>query len=403
MPTVARESCKSVRTLCFVAVASALGSCSLDGREVQIADRPLEAGGGAEPMPTEQREVPPIDATASPVVTGCEAPNCRGDVQLLQEERPSDGPVPLLPVDAGVESPTDVAQLEDKLLQGEPCSESGDCASGSCRATEGSGSVCCTPDCGVDEICGPSGNTCVTPKASRGVACVVDDECASGSCSDGVCCEEACDGVCETCAGTGICRAPLDDNACPSIRCSALDATCADITGDIQTNRCQSKGSCKSLDACGLAPAGVECLIGFCDNEGQCRAPTVNCGGACESTGLVPGRTCCSFNDTFELTCVDERSCGASEDRRVLCDESSDCSDGSVCCSSSSPAGTQIFCLPEADCFPQPGVRASLNQVCAAPGASFSPCPIGQECQPNPPGNHLPDWSFCRQTQPVSN
>lgn len=406
-----RGSRELVRVIWVFSVLSALGGCSVDNREVRVTDRALADGEGDQTVSTNPNEPSKTGAEEDQTVATCESPSCPGEMRLQQDETQGEAASQLSPGDAGtrevnmveVESSIDAGPPQTKLALGEPCDESNICSSGDCRLTESSVRVCCRAGCDSAEVCGASGETCVTPKATQGTACVVDDECLSGSCTDGVCCQEACDGVCETCANSGVCRAPLDDNACPTVRCSALNATCADTTADIQTNRCESKGVCKSLDACGLAPAGVECVGGFCDNGGRCRAPTVNCGGACETTGLVPGRTCCSVNTTLEFICVDERGCGEAGDRTVICDEHRDCVEGSVCCSSDSPSGVEIFCVPEADCVRTPGIRASLRQICGAPGASSAPCPQGEECRLNPSDTHLPDWSLCRPAEPDLN
>ena len=59
----------------------------------------------------------------------------------------------------------------------------------------------------------PSGTTCngvgacgqvAPPNLANGQLCVSDTQCQSGFCTDGVCCESACDAPCEAC-GTGAC------------------------------------------------------------------------------------------------------------------------------------------------------------------------------------------------------
>lgn len=79
---------------------------------------------------------------------------------------------------------------------GEPTS----CGLYLCGATHCEASCTSTGDCAV-------GATCVTGKCrgpgENGKTCKGDDECLSGFCTDGVCCNAKCDGQCEACRRTG--------------------------------------------------------------------------------------------------------------------------------------------------------------------------------------------------------
>lgn len=285
------------------------------------------------------------------------------------------------------------------LREGEPCANAGQCASGACAASESGFAVCCASSCAAGDLCTADGTSCVTPTTEQGGRCLQDDDCETNFCADGVCCNESCDGVCETCADTGVCRGQFDDNACPFVRCSQLDNTCTESTTDITTDRCAAKGACKTEAACGLAPARSECPLGFCDGAGACQAPNVSCGGDCETGGVGGGRVCCSRTpqvNNVELLCTDERDCDDTFGFRAFCDEANDCRDGEVCCHVSSPATTEIFCAPAAECVREVGVRATVNVVCDAPAAEQSPCPEGDSCVLNTPLQHFPGWSFCQ-------
>lgn len=150
-------------------------------------------------------------------------------------------------------------------------------------------------------------------------ACTKDDDCASRSCSDGVCCQTECGG-CGTCSATpGTCtpRAANSEAAsCPAYRCKgtlecpstcALDADCAsNATCDPSTKKCVSRVICiddetlKDLtgktttcapyrctaDACRTQCGSVDdCAAGFvCDHGGRCiPAPTGQDGGCAVS------------------------------------------------------------------------------------------------------------------------
>lgn len=106
-----------------------------------------------------------------------------------------------------------------------------------------------------------------------GAACVGNDDCSSGVCDLGICCQGPCTGACRACvAGTG---------ACEPVR-SADDAdTCA------RASTCDASGACKKKDGqtCGT---GGECASGHCVDGVCCNSA---CSGACEACdGAVKGR-----------------------------------------------------------------------------------------------------------------
>jgi hypothetical protein len=173
------------------------------------------------------------------------------------------------------------------------------------------------PECALDFYCesmndggaggaggadGGAGSTC--PRVfDLGHACTRDSQCASGSCSDGVCCNINCDkcgscnvptslgtcvptaagtdpdndcidnesdpggkcggvcngqakcvypaagttcGTCKQCNGSGLCTIkPDDDTACGTIECDGLDTSCLNYN-DLTTMRCATLGTCKA-------------------------------------------------------------------------------------------------------------------------------------------------------------
>jgi MYXO-CTERM domain-containing protein len=172
------------------------------------------------------------------------------------------------------------------------------------------------PECALDYYCtaagadggtsdgGSAGATC--PKVfDLGHACDRNAQCASGTCSDGVCCNVNCDkcgscnlpgtigtcmpvpagtdpnndcidsasdptgkcggmcdghakcifpaagstcGTCKACNGAGLCNIkPDDDDACGTIDCDTLDTSCADYH-DLTAKRCGALGACKAAN-----------------------------------------------------------------------------------------------------------------------------------------------------------
>ncbi|MBL8950776.1 MAG: VCBS repeat-containing protein, partial [Myxococcaceae bacterium] len=115
---------------------------------------------------------------------------------------------------------------------------------------------------------GPAAVRCTKTQAPSGMWCKGDSECASGSCSDGVCCATACTGSCFGCAEPGA------EGVC-TVRQSKLetDASCPD-------RQCTVARSCTSGTSCGrvVAPDGYPCGVGDKCRGGVCVAQQVDAG-----------------------------------------------------------------------------------------------------------------------------
>jgi hypothetical protein len=133
-----------------------------------------------------------------------------------------------------------------KAPPGERCRIDHDCQTDICRRE-----VCCAGPCALCQSCrGPAGSCLNVPageddyqgttrcyngyacdgagscRSTTAQACTRPADCPSGFCSDGVCCDRACSGVCETCAGAfpGVCTAISNRNDDPG--CAGDDAVC---------------------------------------------------------------------------------------------------------------------------------------------------------------------------------
>ena len=173
------------------------------------------------------------------------------------------------------------------------------CVEGECLAT-------CD---GVDDC--QAGYLCVdgTCMKDLGLQCAQGDECASGHCVDGVCCEAACDGVCEFCAledHEGHCRAapegqdPRDD--CPE-----------DLVGS-----CNFSGVCSGERTCALYAEGTSCRAPRCHADD----PTLQIDSECDGEGTCVEleRSCAPF------------ACDPANGRCVTgCEVSDDCQPGYTC------------------------------------------------------------------------
>jgi hypothetical protein len=283
---------------------------------------------------------------------------------------------------------------------------------GSCGATPAStscglfacGATACKSTCSVDADCVASayceGTTCVSRKAG-GAACTSDSACVTGHCADGVCCDTACSGSCDSCnqsgsigtctpvadcetgptdagsetstetgpedtgaADTGL---PIADGAAPDPgpkptvggpfqRCNhddecstghCVEGVCCDTACN---DRCHSCALLTSPGKCTLEPIGVdlknECgaafqCVGTCGGDGECVGAgtgTMCARNRCTgpSTGLGPGYCpspggICGVDDAVPFDCapyICEPAFGAC---RTECNSSSDCANGTIC------------------------------------------------------------------------
>jgi hypothetical protein len=253
---------------------------------------------------------------------------------------------------------------------------------------------------------GGAGTGGVAGKA-LGTTCANGTTCSSGFCADGVCCDAACDRVCEQCSSAGTCQMTPDDSSCGTVDCPS-DTVCSDYATSLTTNRCSARGACKTANACPFVPAasGTYCAGTsaplFCDGAGSCdQPPTVSCGGdsACP---VSPGLCCYNVSGTVpSTTCqASAAGCTASPTQcyaiQIQCDDAGDCPGGQVCCYACGLGfpNAMVSCLAPADCNPNLGLSYHLI-VCS----TDAECSSGQTCQapdttatgPLPPG-----YKVCR-------
>jgi alpha-tubulin suppressor-like RCC1 family protein len=212
------------------------------------------------------------------------------------------------------------------------------CCEADCRL---SGRVCSTTgDCVCASQYQDVGGLCLL---EQGQPCRTDDECANSHCTDNVCCDAACDNVCERCddpTQVGTCSLYAQDPACVELtnfaciarnRCRLPPAAAA--------FSCRSDLDCES-DHCEPALSGPAlCCATECD--GVCERCTAS--GVCsfpEADPACPPVAPCPANET----CLAYRLPNAGE------------------CSSSGQCATRCEPLPQ---------RAGI------------PCGVGQQCDGN--------------------
>jgi len=144
------------------------------------------------------------------------------------------------------------------------CCESASCT-GPCKSCNVSGSegTCVLAKSGTEvpgscssgQACDGSGNC----KSSNGQPCSSTSACASGSCADGVCCDSGCNGTCVSCslAGqVGKCS-PYPAGTDPQNECGKGTGVC--------------KSTCDGVGSCAYPQATVACSsCTVCDGMGTC-------------------------------------------------------------------------------------------------------------------------------------
>lgn len=269
-------------------------------------------------------DLPMDDANA------CTVEACDGDVPVVHE--PVDDGTPCGP------EPTCEPSGGDFQTVPQPTCQAGTCTPGSpvsCGlfACDPAGDACQSA-CGDDADCVDaafcSGSTCASD-LMNGAPCAGDSQCTSGDCVDGVCCNSACDGLCEACDGgtPGQCQpvpAGTDpDTECPGAQVCGTNETCVKPVGETcggdgeclgghcEDNTCCNEdcsGSCRrcnlsgSVGTCANVPAGQtsgNCAgAAFCDGAGDCKLPL---GVPCVNDGMCQSGFCSNEGSSPDVCC----------------------------------------------------------------------------------------------------
>jgi hypothetical protein len=207
-----------------------------------------------------------------------------------------------------------------------------------------------------------------------GESCVNAD-CQTGECTRaGVCCDTACDRVCEVCSATGICTAQTTRQACGNgAACFGVDqcklqegAACTAVGG---AQQCGS-GFCERR----LGGAGdgdrICCLEGCaaglaCNAQGRCEQPTAGDGAVCGRPGDLP----CGAN----LVCKQCVGSGSGQ---------SQCKPAAACCGT---CGAGLECVNGSSCGCPVGVNGQRGIPCAdgcITNQAGACCPEAPGCDP---------------------
>jgi len=192
----------------------------------------------------------------------------------------------------------------------------------------------CGGNLGTDSALSPrTGASCTI---GLGQPCAVDGACSSGFCTDQVCCEARCGGVCEKCnqAGQpGICN-PEAAGADPADECAAQPVS-----------TCGLSGQCSGSRSCAFHPAGAVCVAASCVNSTQQSLPdSCNGVGACVDGGLLScspyacdsGTGSCRTSCSSNTNCAPGFGCHVSTGQCLAsdgasCTASNQCLNGACC------------------------------------------------------------------------
>jgi hypothetical protein len=183
------------------------------------------------------------------------------------------------------------------------CNASGLCQTGATKMCQG-GHTCmngsCASMCNLDGECQNGffcdGNKTCQVKRPGGEPCAAMNQCSSGFCVDGVCCNQICDQPCYACnlSGTvGTCN-PVPDGmeSGPTPECPAQDvSTCGRVGG------CNGRGACRMVTTgtpCGpqTCSGSLEADTRHCNGVGACDPAATHDCGAYLCSGNACGTTC---------------------------------------------------------------------------------------------------------------
>jgi hypothetical protein len=231
------------------------------------------------------------------------------------------------------------------------CDGNGACVASpgaSCAPYRCNGPACFT-GCGTNADCSPP-NVCIGGSCGlqpAGAVCKAGTECATGTCTDGVCCQAMTCGACSACnvpGSLGACAPVADGAPDPRATCATQPATDCGYDG-----KCDGAGACRKYPpstVCGQGQCtgdGISVVLApHCDGKGVCDMGVMqscapyNCdaaAGACRTKCTGPG-DCVAPN-----ICNAKGMCGDLQPLGAACVDGGECQSGhcvdKVCCSAS--------------------------------------------------------------------
>jgi hypothetical protein len=226
----------------------------------------------------------------------------------------------------------------------------------------------CAGSCGTDADCSGGycdAGICKVLKA-LGAAATAGRECQSGLLADGVCCNAACDGICEAC------DLAATKGTCSAVAGNAKHGTCAGATGADPCTATLCDGATRTSCAAFVTGASLTCRGASCIAGIETQAATCNGGGQCPTPVT---KTCDPYvcaGDKCATACASDADCA----KPNLCDKSVGKCGAAVTCvddhTVKSPTGEVKDCTP---------YRCSGNG-CPGKCTTTDDCLTGYLCDP---------------------
>jgi hypothetical protein len=233
-----------------------------------------------------------------------------------------------------------------------------------------------------------------------GTACTTGTQCGSGFCADGVCCNNACAGTCETCkpvgGQAGTCS-PIAANTDPEKECVMVppvmpEAGAAPVdAGSAAGGDAGDAGSLEGgVDAGGAgdaatsdaAPIEAGPSLGYNPPDGGVTTDDTKCVGTCDGKGGTGGGAC-AYPDSTKV-CGTQFCNTSTQKGGFVCDKGghcglslTDCTDYS-CSSATGTCGTS--CSTQGDCLPTDYCDGASSQCRPKRGNGVS-CAGPSECK----------------------
>lgn len=263
-----------------------------------------------------------------------------------------------------------------------------------------------------DSSAGSLAGTCLPEKGDLTKLCLSNDDCLSGFCSDGVCCDADCSGSCHSCNAPGTAGHCIDtplNQADPKKVCIDDGTVCG------HSGLCDGNGGClfaPPTKACS-SPAcsnGVVSEAAMCTGSGTCGAPVTHvcdpfvcntdgsdCFSMCTDNNQCKAPNTCMGGSCGKLAnggkCTDGTSC-----------QSGNCVDG-TCCSVPS-CGTCFRCDVNGAGTCAPAPAHTVDPTCAAQDKSTcgmsNQCDGAGHCAPWPDGTACSNFGCLENTSPTS-
>lgn len=256
---------------------------------------------------------------------------------------------------------------------------------GSCvNLPAGSPDNSATVTCALPQYCDAAG-TCQTGLKANGITCTMGNQCGSGNCVDGFCCDSACGSTCYACNNPG------SEGTCGPVAPGGTDptATTPCTSPNYCANGACSMGKKPNGASCGL---GNECGSNYCIDGTCCENACIgNCLSCKNSTGSC----------VFAAAATDPRKNCGTGDCAGTCDGAGSCAfppQGRVCgtagCASDGVIHQQGMCDGAGNCAGD--VFNSCNGFRCFTDPTDNTAKCATSCQTDP---NCQVAYFCDQTQ----